>query len=62
MTNIRHKSIYPEQMKIKSSKELHECCDCKGCICEDICEKRDKEITGEEKVKKDERRRLDFGS
>lgn len=28
--------------KLRDNAELHDCCNCEGCICEDICREEDK--------------------
>jgi len=36
-----------------SEKELHDCFDCKGCLCEDICKKYEEEAFPKKRIKKD---------
>lgn len=40
MVNIRGKAIvnpYKEKLPFDDIETLHECCDCEGCLCEDLC-------------------------
>lgn len=32
----------------ESPKELHDCLDCKGCICEDFCKEQEEKYFGKE--------------
>lgn len=52
-TNIRGKSPYPPIMKLDETKELHDCFDCKGCLCEKICEKHEDENFNKKPQKKE---------
>lgn len=36
----------------KAPAELHDCCNCEGCICEDWCEELEEKYFGEDKPKK----------
>ena len=52
MTNIRGKRDNPTLLKNKE-KELHDCFDCKGCICEKTCAEQEEKYFGKQKkVKK----------
>ena len=54
MTNIRGKRDNPTLLKNKEI-ELHECFDCKGCICEKTCAEDEEKYFGKQKkVKKKE--------
>lgn len=51
MTNIRGLN-FPRTYKaefggIEKDKELHDCFDCKGCICEEVCKKYEEEEFGQ---------------
>jgi len=49
-TNIRGKNPYLSK-KIpfgEEPKELHDCLDCEGCICEDFCREEDEKYFGRE--------------
>lgn len=40
MTNIRGRGQkFPRKIRPSDSDGLHECFDCEGCICEDLCRK-----------------------
>jgi hypothetical protein len=45
MINIRGRNLGPPGkvviLKKKPTKELHECLDCEGCICEEFCREQD---------------------
>ena len=50
MRNIR-KSNFPRSYKaefvgIEKEKELHDCFDCEGCICEEVCKEYEEEEFG----------------
>lgn len=51
MTNIRgKKNHYPLKVPFdESPKELNECCNCEGCLCEDLCKEYEDEHFKEEK-------------
>jgi len=42
-TNIRGKT-YPQKKMM--SDDLHECLDCKGCICEEFCKEEQEKYFG----------------
>ena len=52
MTNIRGANDNPTLLRNKE-KELHDCFDCKGCICEKTCAEQEEKYFGKQKkVKK----------
>lgn len=53
MTNIRGTNDNPTMLKNKE-KELHDCFDCKGCICEEYCAEEEKHFG--KKVKKSKKK------
>jgi hypothetical protein len=49
MTNIRGPRYQKNLNKTPewdTNKELHDCLDCKGCICEEVCKKYEEEEFG----------------
>jgi hypothetical protein len=54
MTNIRGREKSPKVILNKEDEALHECFDCKGCICEDVCKSYEKEILKGRKTIKEE--------
>lgn len=34
---------YPNKLPFDDIETLHECCNCEGCLCEDLCKKYDDE-------------------
>ena len=49
MTNIRGPRYQKNLNKTPewdTNKELHDCFDCKGCICEEVCKKYEEEEFG----------------
>ena len=54
MKNIRGTNDNPTLLRNKE-KELHDCFDCKGCICEKVCAEDEAKYFGKQKkVKKKE--------
>jgi len=53
MKNIRGTNDNPTMLKNKE-KELHDCFDCKGCICEEYCAEEEKHFG--KKVKKSKKK------
>lgn len=46
-TNIRGKrNPYPKKIPFDDVKELNECCNCEGCLCEDLCKEYEDEYLG----------------
>lgn len=43
-TNIRGKN--QNWMKGKTTDDLHECLDCEGCLCEEVCREYEEENFG----------------
>lgn len=39
MTNIRGKNPYPMKLPFDDLETLNECCNCDGCLCEEVCKK-----------------------
>ena len=52
MTNIRGMKDSPIILN-KDDEALHECFDCKGCICEDVCKAYEEEYFGKKLPKKE---------
>lgn len=52
MTNIRGMMDSPKILD--KDKELHDCLDCEGCICEEVCKKHEEEYFGKGKKVNDE--------
>lgn len=51
MVNIRGKmgiSQFKEKLPFDDIETLHECCDCEGCLCEDLCKKYEDEFVEKE--------------
>lgn len=38
---------YPNKLPFDDIETLHECCDCEGCLCEDLCKKYEDEFKKE---------------
>lgn len=50
MTNIRGKmkvNPYKEKLPFDDIETLHECFDCEGCLCKDLCKKYEDEFKKE---------------
>jgi len=46
ITNIRGFNHQKESPDWDITKELHDCLDCEGCICEEVCKKYEEEEFG----------------
>lgn len=47
--NIQGKgNLHQNKVPFDDLKELHECCNCKDCLCEEICKEYEEEHFGKE--------------
>lgn len=47
MANIRGwKNHLSKKTKVIDVKEVHDCLDCEGCLCEDFCKEQEEEYFG----------------